>query len=142
MNYDDRVQRGHAFALIDEVDNVLIDEARTPLIISGPASDDLFTALPGFKRHGALFAAEAAGSNALAVLTDDAGAEIVRREAPDLPVLTYPDPRAVVGPLAARIYHHPARCLTTAAVTGTNGKTTTSYFLDAILATHLDGYTH
>ena len=47
--------------------------------------------------------------------------------------------RAVVGPLAARIYHHPARRLTTAAVTGTNGKTTTSYFLDAILAAHLGG---
>lgn len=41
MRYDDRVQRGHSFALIDEVDNVLIDEARTPLIISGPASDDV-----------------------------------------------------------------------------------------------------
>ena len=36
----DRVQRGHYFAIIDEVDNILIDEARTPLIISGPASDD------------------------------------------------------------------------------------------------------
>lgn len=33
-----QVQRGHYFALIDEVDSVLIDEARTPLIISGPAS--------------------------------------------------------------------------------------------------------
>ena len=32
------VQRGHVYAIIDEVDNVLIDEARTPLIISGPAS--------------------------------------------------------------------------------------------------------
>lgn len=41
MRFDERVQRGHAFALIDEVDNVLIDEARTPLIISGPASDDV-----------------------------------------------------------------------------------------------------
>ncbi len=41
MRFEDRVQRGHAFALIDEVDNVLIDEARTPLIISGPASDDI-----------------------------------------------------------------------------------------------------
>ncbi len=38
---DDRVQRGHHFAIVDEVDNVLIDEARTPLIISGPASGDL-----------------------------------------------------------------------------------------------------
>jgi preprotein translocase subunit SecA len=37
---DDRVQRGHYFAIVDEVDNVLIDEARTPLIISGPAQDE------------------------------------------------------------------------------------------------------
>ncbi|HAV78703.1 MAG TPA: hypothetical protein DCX53_15245 [Anaerolineae bacterium] len=37
----DRVQRGHHYAIIDEVDNVLIDEARTPLIISGPSSGDL-----------------------------------------------------------------------------------------------------
>src|SRR5512139_1053732 len=37
---DDRVQRGHYYAIIDEVDNVLIDEARTPLIISGPAQDE------------------------------------------------------------------------------------------------------
>jgi preprotein translocase subunit SecA len=41
MNLEDRVQRGHHYAIIDEVDNVLIDEARTPLIISGPASDDV-----------------------------------------------------------------------------------------------------
>ncbi len=40
MNLSDRVQRGHYFAIIDEVDNVLIDEARTPLIISGPAQDE------------------------------------------------------------------------------------------------------
>ncbi len=37
----DRVQRGHYYAIVDEVDNVLIDEARTPLIISGPASGDV-----------------------------------------------------------------------------------------------------
>ncbi|HSQ40400.1 MAG TPA: hypothetical protein VLM78_09595, partial [Anaerolineales bacterium] len=41
MSLDDRVQRGHHFAIVDEVDNVLIDEARTPLIISGPSSGDL-----------------------------------------------------------------------------------------------------
>jgi preprotein translocase subunit SecA len=34
---NDRVQRGHNFAIVDEVDSILIDEARTPLIISGPA---------------------------------------------------------------------------------------------------------
>jgi preprotein translocase subunit SecA len=40
MTLDERVQRGHVYAIVDEVDNVLIDEARTPLIISGPASED------------------------------------------------------------------------------------------------------
>ncbi|MCZ4347553.1 preprotein translocase subunit SecA [Devosia neptuniae] len=36
---DQMVQRGHAFAIVDEVDSILIDEARTPLIISGPSED-------------------------------------------------------------------------------------------------------
>ncbi len=40
MRLEDRVQRGHFYAIVDEVDNVLIDEARTPLIISGPAQDE------------------------------------------------------------------------------------------------------
>ncbi len=39
MRLEDRVQRGHPYAIIDEIDNVLIDEARTPLIISGPSSE-------------------------------------------------------------------------------------------------------
>lgn len=40
MQWNQRVQRGHNYAIIDEVDNILIDEARTPLIISGPAHED------------------------------------------------------------------------------------------------------
>src|SRR5262249_25941449 len=36
---EDMVQRGHTFAIVDEVDSILIDEARTPLIISGPLDD-------------------------------------------------------------------------------------------------------
>jgi len=43
------VQRGHEFAIVDEVDSILIDEARTPLIISGPAEDrsDLYIKMDG-----------------------------------------------------------------------------------------------
>src|SRR5690625_2374851 len=41
MNKDDMVQRGHGFAIVDEIDSILIDEARTPLIISGPAQGDV-----------------------------------------------------------------------------------------------------
>ena len=49
MKYDmaQMVQRGHAFAIVDEVNSILIDEARTPLIISGPSEDrsDLYAAV-------------------------------------------------------------------------------------------------
>lgn len=38
-NLEDMAQRGHAFAIVDEVDSILVDEARTPLIISGPSDD-------------------------------------------------------------------------------------------------------
>ncbi|MBQ6773517.1 MAG: preprotein translocase subunit SecA [Synergistaceae bacterium] len=40
MRLSDKVQRGHSFCIVDEVDSILIDEARTPLIISGPSDDD------------------------------------------------------------------------------------------------------
>ena len=39
MSKEQQVQRGYYFAIIDEVDSILIDEARTPLIISGPVPD-------------------------------------------------------------------------------------------------------
>jgi preprotein translocase subunit SecA len=56
---EDRVQRGLNFAIVDEVDSILIDEARTPLIISGPAeeSTELYLKInelvPGFERQAA-----------------------------------------------------------------------------------------
>jgi preprotein translocase subunit SecA len=47
---DEMVQRGHHFAIVDEVDSILIDEARTPLIISGPVDDksDLYNTVDQF----------------------------------------------------------------------------------------------
>src|SRR5690606_26457453 len=47
---DDMMQRGHNFAIVDEVDSILIDEARTPLIISGPSQDrsELYITLDKF----------------------------------------------------------------------------------------------
>src|SRR5687767_8142239 len=47
FSLDDKVQRGLSFAIVDEVDSILIDEARTPLIISGPAEEnnDLYLAV-------------------------------------------------------------------------------------------------
>jgi len=50
MSKEEMVQRGHAYAIVDEVDSILIDEARTPLIISGPLEDqaDLYIAIDRF----------------------------------------------------------------------------------------------
>jgi preprotein translocase subunit SecA len=47
---EEMVQRGHSFAIVDEVDSILVDEARTPLIISGPSEDksELYNSLDGF----------------------------------------------------------------------------------------------
>ncbi|MBQ6164323.1 MAG: preprotein translocase subunit SecA [Clostridia bacterium] len=54
VNYkENRVQRGHSFAIVDEVDSILIDEARTPLIISGRGdkSTDLYKIVDDFVKH-------------------------------------------------------------------------------------------
>src|SRR5678809_1553315 len=54
---EDRVQRGQHFAIVDEVDSILIDEARTPLIISGPAEEStelyvkIYALVPRFRRQ-------------------------------------------------------------------------------------------
>ena len=47
---EEMVQRGHNFAIVDEVDSILIDEARTPLIISGPVDDksDLYNTVDNY----------------------------------------------------------------------------------------------
>src|SRR5471032_3001442 len=47
---EDMVQRGHVFAIVDEVDSILIDEARTPLIITGPLDDrsDFYNTIDAF----------------------------------------------------------------------------------------------
>ncbi|WKL57408.1 preprotein translocase subunit SecA [Asticcacaulis sp. ZE23SCel15] len=52
-NTREKVQRGHNFAIVDEVNSILIDEARTPLIISGPTEDrsELYKILDGIMRE-------------------------------------------------------------------------------------------
>ncbi len=53
LTLDDCVQRGHHFAIVDEVDSILVDEARTPLIISGPAEAGAKHWYPEFARTAA-----------------------------------------------------------------------------------------
>ena len=96
------------------------------------APGDLYVGLPGARAHGASFAAQAAAAGALAVLTDAAGAALA--EPAGLPVLVVDDPRAAMAPLAADVYGRPGEALDLFAVTGTNGKTSTVFLLEAALA--------
>jgi len=90
---------------------------------------DLYAGLPGARAHGATFAAQAAERGAVALLTDRVGAELAATA--QLPTIVVDDPRAVLGPVAARVYGEPSRRLRGYGVTGTNGKTTTSYLVEA-----------
>ncbi|SDS74238.1 UDP-N-acetylmuramoyl-L-alanyl-D-glutamate--2,6-diaminopimelate ligase [Jiangella sp. DSM 45060] len=100
---------------------------------------DLYMALPGAVTHGARFAAAAVASGAVAIMTDDDGVALAGDL--DVPVLRLADPRARLGDIAATVYGHPARDLLMLGVTGTNGKTTTTYLLESGLraAGHVTG---
>lgn len=95
---------------------------------------DLFAALPGARAHGADFADLAVDRGAAAVLTDPAGAERPALRDARIPVLVHDDPRAALGPASARLYGDPSTRLGVLGVTGTSGKTTTVYLLEAALA--------
>lgn len=90
---------------------------------------DLFAALPGARAHGARYAADAVAAGAVAVLTDPAGA--AEFDAVGVPVLVHPQPRSVLGGLAAQVYGNPSAALRVIGVTGTSGKTTTTYLVEA-----------
>ncbi|MFI6155648.1 UDP-N-acetylmuramoyl-L-alanyl-D-glutamate--2,6-diaminopimelate ligase [Kitasatospora sp. NPDC051170] len=89
---------------------------------------DVYVAFPGANHHGAAFAAKAAEAGAVAVLTDPAGAELAAGTG--LPLLVVDRPRARMGELAAIVYGHPSERLLMIGLTGTNGKTTTSYLVE------------
>ncbi len=92
---------------------------------------DLYAALPGASAHGADFAVQALSAGAAAVLTDPAGAAAFSPH--DVPVLVTDDPRAVLGAVARWVHADPAAGMLVLGVTGTNGKTTTAFLLEAAL---------
>lgn len=91
---------------------------------------DLFAALPGASAHGARYAEDAVRMGAVAVLTDEAGVQIIAGHV-EVPVLVHPTPRAVLGELAAVVYGRPSEHLRVIGVTGTSGKTTTTFLVEA-----------
>jgi UDP-N-acetylmuramoyl-L-alanyl-D-glutamate--2,6-diaminopimelate ligase len=100
---------------------------------------DLYVALPGAHVHGAAFCADAVAAGAVAVLTDPDGR--ARAVASGVPVFVLADPRARLGEIACWVYGDPSSRLRLIGVTGTSGKTTSTYLIEAGLraAGHLTG---
>ena len=92
---------------------------------------DVYVAPAGSTAHGASYATDGVAAGAVAVLTDREGAAICAGL--DVPVLVVERPRAEVGELAARVYGHPAEKMRMVAVTGTQGKTTTTRLAEGAL---------
>lgn len=111
------------------------DARPAPVVVTGVSHDsrrvapgDLFVAIPGERFDGRNFAVDAEASGAVAVAgcgEPPAGLGI--------PWLAVDDPRALLGPLAARVYDRPDRELTLIGVTGTNGKSTVAMLTAAVL---------
>jgi UDP-N-acetylmuramoyl-L-alanyl-D-glutamate--2,6-diaminopimelate ligase len=92
------------------------------------APGDCFVAVPGLRQDGRRFVPEAL----------QRGATLLVTEGPALPEaavaqILVPSARTALGRLAAAYYQHPSRRLTIVGITGTNGKTTTSYLVEALL---------
>ncbi|HYM80157.1 MAG TPA: UDP-N-acetylmuramoyl-L-alanyl-D-glutamate--2,6-diaminopimelate ligase [Candidatus Limnocylindria bacterium] len=86
---------------------------------------DVFFALAGSTEDGTAYARQAAAAGAVAVVASAA-------EVPSVTVVHVPEPRVALARAAARLHGEPSLALRVVAVTGTNGKTTTTYLLEAV----------
>jgi UDP-N-acetylmuramoyl-L-alanyl-D-glutamate--2,6-diaminopimelate ligase len=101
------------------------------LTSKGVFPGDLYVGLPGRNVHGAQYAEEAASRGAVAILTDEQGAEIAAGSG--LPAIVTAEPRAALGDVSAWIYRTKEDPPMLYGVTGTNGKTSVTYLLAALL---------
>jgi UDP-N-acetylmuramoyl-L-alanyl-D-glutamate--2,6-diaminopimelate ligase len=95
-------------------------------------SGDLFIAIPGYRDDGRRYIEDALAKGAVAIVVDErVGDEVTARVRP--PVLETPNPRLCALQLSRVLFDYPAKSLNLIGVTGTNGKTTITYLLEAIL---------
>jgi UDP-N-acetylmuramoyl-L-alanyl-D-glutamate--2,6-diaminopimelate ligase len=91
---------------------------------------DLFVALRGSVHHGAAFAHDAIDHGAVAIITDDEGRDML--DGLSAPVGVHSSPRSILGAISREVYRTAEAAPQVLAVTGTNGKTSVTYFLENI----------
>lgn len=118
---------------------VALDPINMEIAITGISSNsnsinegDAFLALPGGTAHGGTYIPIAVERGARAVITDNAGAQLSSAQKSAIPVLVIPNPRSQSGFLADWFFDSPSKAIYVAGITGTNGKTTTTYLLNQI----------
>ena len=133
-----------AGALLQALERMLPDSARPQTSAAGRHALDIevegvthdsrkvgrgwiFVALRGLKADGMAFVPQAIAQGAAAVVVEDGPAAI-----PDVPCVSVKDARLALALLAAEFHGHPSRQMQVVGITGTNGKTTTSYLLSAM----------
>lgn len=99
---------------------------------------DLFVAVSGFKLDGHVFLGEAAARGASVLVGTKASALNKLKTAKGPTLICVPDSRKALAHCSAKFYHEPSKHMSVFGVTGTNGKTSTTYMLHHAL-THLDG---
>ena len=120
----------HTLGLVHTGEDVSV--TGVALASSAVQPGDLFVALRGVHRHGSEFWFDALRAGALAVLTDEEG--LASLEGSRAPILVAKNPRALLGAVSAEIYGTRSGALPTIlGVTGTNGKTSTAFLLEAIM---------
>lgn len=135
-----------AFAarFVRELDVLALDMTGIVIDNRQVRNGDIFAALKGEIRHGIEFASAAVEAGAGAIWTDAAGAQYVEHECPDLldrvPVVVSDEPRKIVGPIAALILGDPSAHLQLVGITGSNGKTTTSFLVAQALGAYYGRY--
>lgn len=130
-------------SLSEAIDGCLVkaiksDCPASDIVVSGVSVDSsdiapgwVFIGIPGANKHGASYVGAAKDLGAVALVTDETG--LAYGQDSGLPVVIVEDPRAAAAQIANNILGESVNKLKLAAVTGTNGKTTTTYLLRAAL---------
>ena len=110
------------------------DAQATGVSLSSSAIEpgDIFVAVAGRSAHGATYVDQAIAAGAVAILTDPDGGMLLGTDPPIVPVAIGDNPRAALGSLARTLYDPGVALPPVLAVTGTNGKTSVVFYLDAI----------
>lgn len=128
--------------LLRDVENISIRRGPAEGCLIGAVCEDsrkakpgsIFFALPGTGRQGTDFIRQAVAQGATAVVVPKQFEKMAGKDVPEQVVLlSSGNPRAALGQIASAFYGHPSRTVQVIGITGTNGKTTTSFFMERIL---------